>query len=545
MTMPKRKYDELSLHEKFQFNHLVQMMIDGWVEDIDKKMFVINRFNLDYRDDVPMQFLMGMYQPEKITLPPPKEISPKEAFEKFRQEHLSSQWSKPFKFDPPIEISEIFGEYAQKEITTNISQEVIPDGNGMAYSDEWIVMQNRLLHAISHLTLDERRLILLLSPIVRREIAKNPKQDIFDIHVKDFVSEYGINSKKYYGELEKIADSILKKAFYYWNFKDNKPFGEKTHKSGVSWFSWCDYLENEAILKIQLNNRVIEMLTIFDKANPFTKYQKEWITKLGTYGIILLELILSCMYQKHKQKSYTVEYLREKFDCVENYAQFSDFKTKVINKAIKEIHENTPIRISYTQKKRGRAVSELIFTFENTEIKQLKVEQQPKLNNKIQDPYTNFKMTPKQLAFFGSKLAKKLDKDIELVIDEISNVHLQGQYVECLKTLDFIPSEWYTDDEMKDHPTAEQIKQAKADEKARAKAEKEQKQQQLKQDFKKLVSYADIFVQANLDKVSTIGIEQLYLKNKDYTGIVKVWEHHLLDERERKRFALVDEILAR
>ena len=47
MTMPKRKYDELSLHEKFQFNHLVQMMIDGWVEDIDKKMFVINRFNLD------------------------------------------------------------------------------------------------------------------------------------------------------------------------------------------------------------------------------------------------------------------------------------------------------------------------------------------------------------------------------------------------------------------------------------------------------------------------------------------------------------------
>lgn len=380
---------------------------------------------------------------------------------------------------------------------------------------------------------------------MRREIAKNPKQDIFDIHVKDFVSEYGINSKKYYGELEKIADSILRKAFYYWNFKDNKPFGGKTHKSGVSWFSWCDYLENEAILKIQLNNRVIEMLTIFDKANPFTKYQKEWITKLGTYGIILLELILSCMYQKHKQKSYTVEYLREKFDCVENYAQFSDFKTKVINKAIKEIHENTPIRISYTQKKRGRAVSELIFTFENTEIKQLKVEQQPKLNNKIQDPYTNFKMTPKQLAVFGAKVAKKLDKDIELVIDEISNVHLQGQYVECLKTLDFIPSEWYTDDEIKDHPTADQIKQAKADEKARAKAEKEQKQQQLKQDFKNLVSYADIFVQANLDKVSTTGIEQLYLKNKDYTGIVQVWEHHLLDERERKRFALVDEILAR
>ena len=223
----------------------------------------------------------------------------------------------------------------------------------------------------------------------------------------------------------------------------------------------------------------------------------------------------------------------------------SDFKTKVINKAIKEIHENTPIRISYTQKKRGRAVSELIFTFENTEIKQLKVEQQPKLNNKIQDPYTNFKMTPKQLAVFGAKVAKKLDKDIELVIDEISNVHLQGQYVECLKTLDFIPSEWYTDDEIKDHPTADQIKQAKADEKARAKAEKEQKQQQLKQDFKKLVSYADIFVQANLNKVSTTGIEQLYLKNKDYTGIVQVWEHHLLDERERKRFALVDEILAR
>ena len=229
------------------------------------------------------------------------------------------------------------------------------------YGDNWIVIQNRLLNAISHLDLNERRLMMFLSPVVRKALDSRPKERIFYVRVQDFVKEYGIKSKNYYSELEKIADTILAKAFFFWYDTENSKA-----KKGVSWVSECDYLKNEGILKIKLDDTVIEMLTVFDKANPFTKYERQMIVNLGSYGIILFELISSCMHQQHKQKTYSIEYLREKFNCVDTYPIVSEFKRNVLDRAIKDVEKNTPFRIDYEQKKRGRVVSEIVFSFENS-----------------------------------------------------------------------------------------------------------------------------------------------------------------------------------
>ena len=161
------------------------------------------------------------------------------------------------------------------------------------------------------------------------------------------------------------------------------------------------------------------MLTVFDRntKNSWTKYQKEWIVNLGTYGIIMLELVLSSVDKKVKG-FYTIEHLREKFNRNDSYSMFSDFKIWVVDKAIKDIEKYTPIKIKYEKHKTGRAVTGLTFSYINTSEKTKKIHDKTKNNDKPQNPnpYTNFKMIPKQLAFFGSKLAKKLDKDIELAI---------------------------------------------------------------------------------------------------------------------------------
>lgn len=83
------------------------------------------------------------------------------------------------------------------------------------------------------------------------------------------------------------------------------------------------------------------MLTVFDKANPFTKYERQMIVNLGSYGIILFELISSCMHQQHKQKTYSIEYLREKFNCVDTYPIVSEFKRNVLDRAIKDVEKYT------------------------------------------------------------------------------------------------------------------------------------------------------------------------------------------------------------
>ena len=239
------------------------------------------------------------------------------------------------------------------------------------YGEQWVVIQNRLLNAITNLELNERRLIMFLSPIVRKAIDNNPKERVFKAKVIDFMEQYSIKSKKYYGEFEKIADSILQKVYYFWeDYKNTRV------KVGANWVSECHYLEHEGALEIRLDDRMIEMLTVFDRANPFTKYERQMIVNLGSYGLILFEMIASCMHQQHKQKTYSIEYLREKFNCVEIYPTFYDFKRYVLDRAIKDIEQNTPFRITYTQKKKGRIVSELVFSFEDTAIKGLEDKKQ-------------------------------------------------------------------------------------------------------------------------------------------------------------------------
>ena len=331
-----------------------------------------------------------------------------------------------------------------------------PQAVTRVYGEQWVVIQNRLLNAITNLELNERRLIMFLSPIVRRGIEKDPKQRTFMVRVKDFQDEYSIKGKYIYQELAKIADTILQKAFFFWYDRES---GKA--KKGVSWVSECDYLENEGMIKIKLDDTVIEMLTIFDKDNPFTKYERQMIINLGSYGIILFEMIASCMHQQHKQKTYSIEYLREKFNCVETYPTLADFKRYVIDRAIKDIEQNTPFRIQYTQNKKGRVVSELVFTFEDIAVKAIKTKK--KKGESERDPNTidwvngatdkEIKLlSQKQADYFASKLANnanfgskfaKRGEEPKPFISRISN-ELQRDINKVASYMPYLISEGYS-----------------------------------------------------------------------------------------------------
>lgn len=238
------------------------------------------------------------------------------------------------------------------------------------YGENWIVLQNRLLNAISNLTIDERRLIMFLSPIVRKAVDRNSNQRSFEVIAKDFGKEYDISDKHVYDKLKKATKSIHGKVFYYWDFKTN----EISNHVGVSWVGRAEYKNNEGVVEVLLIDEVIEMLTVFDKAHPFTKYERKHIVNLGPYGIILYELISSCMHQDFKERFYDIKFLREKFNCVDTYLLTAEFRRNVIDKAIRDVHKNTSYKIDYEIKRQGRKVTGILFSFQDTEQKNKTVE---------------------------------------------------------------------------------------------------------------------------------------------------------------------------
>jgi len=248
------------------------------------------------------------------------------------------------------------------------------------YGNSLIVMQNRLLNAITNLSLNERRLIMFLSPIVRKTIDENPSKRTFNVSAIEFADEYNENKKRsnIYKALEDVADSLLERAFFFWDFSKS----EKGNKKGVSWVAECEYIKGEGRIEVTLTDTVTEMLTVFDKSHPFTKYERQNIVNLGSYGVILFELISSCLHQKNPKKSYAVNYLREKFNCIDKYESVTDFRLYVLKKAITEIEQNTPLKITVKPKKVGNTVTEMVFSFKDTSKKNKEIE---KIDN--ENPY--------------------------------------------------------------------------------------------------------------------------------------------------------------
>ena len=321
------KLADLDTSSRIHLEALMEFLEETWQDDIKVKLKIMRKFDLDLTDDHVLALLVPTKQPTIPTVT--KSI--------------------------PMPITSIKTAEPSKEIKQ-------PERALGVYGDSWIVLQNRLLNAITNLDLNERRLIMYLSLIVRKGVDIDPLQRTFIVRVQDFVGEYGIKSKGYYGEFEKIAVNLQQKYYEFWNFGKNE---KDVSKVRVNWITKGEYKDNQGEIHIDLHNDVVEMLTVFDQSNPFTKYERKMITELGSYGIILFELIASCMHQEHKQKTYTIEYLREKFNCVNTYQIVSEFKRNVLDKAIKDIHDNTSYRISYKQKKQGRIINEIVFSFKD------------------------------------------------------------------------------------------------------------------------------------------------------------------------------------
>src|SRR5699024_1884124 len=131
---------------------------------------------------------------------------------------------------------------------------------GRVYGDNLVVMQNRLLNAITNLSFNERRLIMYLSHIVRQAIDNDPNKRTFVVTALEFEEEYGVGSNNVYDTLQKVANSRLNKAFFFWSFEKN----ELGNKKGSSWVAECQYIEGRGRIAVTLTDTVTEMLTVFD-----------------------------------------------------------------------------------------------------------------------------------------------------------------------------------------------------------------------------------------------------------------------------------------
>ena len=63
---------------------------------------------------------------------------------------------------------------------------------------------------------------------------------------------------------------------------------------------------------------------------------------------------------------FTVDWLRDYFNCNDKYPNTGDFIRRVVDGAIKSINKKTMMRVSYRTVKQGRSISHIVFKIDSS-----------------------------------------------------------------------------------------------------------------------------------------------------------------------------------
>jgi plasmid replication initiation protein len=217
------------------------------------------------------------------------------------------------------------------------------------YPKNWVVMQNRMLQVFNQMTLDEKRLLILASPVAR--LIDATQDDAIEVTAKEFADACGIETDSAYSQIQEASEKIMGRLLKYRN--------ERGKKVTVQWVIRSVY-EN-GYVSLWFTKEVLIMLKVFDEHNPFTKYKKDEVLKLKLeYSIDLYHL--SKKHEKMKSWIMTLDEIRDDFALSKSYSRINNLKSRVIDPAVKEISDKTDIILTYENVKRGRTVTGLKFT---------------------------------------------------------------------------------------------------------------------------------------------------------------------------------------
>ena len=258
------------------------------------------------------------------------------------------------------------------------------------YPKDWVVLQNRVAECFRGMSLDEKRLFIMATPLART--TKISSNDRVFISSSDFSKECGIDLSTAYTALEVATDRLFTRFFGYTTTEGNRV--------KIRWVNKVVYLAGQGGTELYFTDEVLLLLREFDALNPYTKYKKEVVLRLKKdYSLDFYHLAKK--HQTMGSFQISLDELFEQLGLPESYRRIGNLKDRVIKPSLDEITSNTDIDLNYENIKRGRSVIGFKFT--------VKEKPKPKVIETGRDPNTPdlfHKMTESQLDTFSSKLSE-------------------------------------------------------------------------------------------------------------------------------------------
>jgi len=218
-----------------------------------------------------------------------------------------------------------------------------------------IVKSNALIEASYRLNLREQRIILAcIAQVDRSQPISDEHQ--YSVSARDFADLTDHRIEGAYQELRLAADSLFERRLTVFEH----PNTGCPRKLTMRWIQSVEYIEREGRVAIRFGKDILPYLT--ELTRRFTKYALSDVAKMSSpHAIRLYELLMQ--WRDTGAREVSIEWMRQRLGLEDKYPAYKDLRRWVIDPAVKQINEHSPIRVKWEARKTGRKVTHIAFRF--------------------------------------------------------------------------------------------------------------------------------------------------------------------------------------
>lgn len=213
-----------------------------------------------------------------------------------------------------------------------------------------VVKTNQLNSALQNLSLPEIRIIQLAIVDARETNTGLSTDKPLRIDALRYAEMFETTRQNGYQRMKDAEENLFNRRFSYVNEQG------KLIKS--RWIQQVSYLDDEGAIELVFTLAVVKGISRIDGAEDFfTSYLLEQTAHMDSiYSVRLYELLVQWKEAK-KTPIFELTIFRSQLGIdITEYKRMGNFKSRVLDLAVREINEKTDIKISYEQIKKGRTI---------------------------------------------------------------------------------------------------------------------------------------------------------------------------------------------
>ncbi|WP_035599727.1 replication initiation protein [Halomonas salina] len=219
-----------------------------------------------------------------------------------------------------------------------------------------IYKANALVEASYRLSLYEQRILLVCISQVRRDQPLTD-QKLYTVSAKQLSDLSGVGLKTAYRHLKEASERLFERRVTL----HEAPNGQSVSKPRLTrWVQTVEYQKSEGAVALRFGTDMVPYLS--QLTEQFTRYALADVAKMTSgHAMRLYEQLVQ--WRDTGKRVVEIDWLRETLQLEERYSNIRDLKRRVIEPAVAQINEHSPLWVKWDQRKTGRRVSHLVFTF--------------------------------------------------------------------------------------------------------------------------------------------------------------------------------------